>query len=110
MKNCHKATNMSSLTLRKNSNEDDPGSADEGRSSSPSVVSFRPRTGVGVSLSTIHGAEAVDGETAMTFANAAAVRRAFENAGVEIIEEHGGGPGARLRQALSGPSKRKPRA
>jgi hypothetical protein len=61
----------------------------------------------GVSLSTIHRAEAVDGETAMTFANAAAVRRAFENAGVEIIEEHGGGPGARLRQALSSPSKRK---
>jgi hypothetical protein len=45
----------------------------------------------------------------MTFANAAAVRRAFENSGVEIIEEHGGGPGARLRQAISSPSKRKER-
>jgi len=61
----------------------------------------------GVSLSTIHRAEAVEGETAMTFANAAAVRRAFENAGVEIIEEQGGGPGARLKQALSMPPQRK---
>jgi transcriptional regulator with XRE-family HTH domain len=55
----------------------------------------------GVSLSTIHRAEAVDGETAMTFANAASVRRAFENAGVEIIEEHRAGPGARLKHPLS---------
>lgn len=55
----------------------------------------------GVSLSTIQRAEAVDGATTMTFANAMAVRRAFENAGVEIIEEPGGGPGARLKQALS---------
>jgi len=54
----------------------------------------------GVSLSTIHRAEAVDGETAMTFANAAAVRRAFENAGVEMIEEHSAGPGARLKRPL----------
>jgi transcriptional regulator with XRE-family HTH domain len=61
----------------------------------------------GVSLSTIHRAEAIDGETAMTFANAAAVRRAFENAGVEVIEEDGAGPGARLRQPLSRASKRK---
>ena len=61
----------------------------------------------GVSLSTIHRAEAVDGGTAMTFVNAAAVRRAFENAGVEIIEEQGGGPGARLKQALSSASKHK---
>jgi transcriptional regulator with XRE-family HTH domain len=55
----------------------------------------------GVSLSTIHRAEAVNGETAMTFANAAAVRRAFENSGVEMIEEHNAGPGARLKRPLS---------
>jgi transcriptional regulator with XRE-family HTH domain len=55
----------------------------------------------GVSLSTIHRAEAVDGETAMTLANAAAIRRALENAGVEIIEEAGAGPGARLRRPLA---------
>jgi hypothetical protein len=54
----------------------------------------------GVSLSTIQRAEAVDGETAMTFPNAAAIRRAFEDAGVQIIEEDKGGPGARLRQPL----------
>jgi hypothetical protein len=55
----------------------------------------------GVSLATIHRAESVDGKTAMTFANASAIRRAFENAGVELIEENGGGPGVRLRQRLS---------
>jgi transcriptional regulator with XRE-family HTH domain len=63
----------------------------------------------GVSLSTIHRAEAVDGETAMTFANAAAIRRALENAGVEMIEEGAAGPGARLRRPLAkqATSKRK---
>src|SRR6267154_4411738 len=55
----------------------------------------------GVSLATIHRAESVDGKTAMTFANASAVRRALENAGVELIEENGGGPGARLKRGLS---------
>src|SRR5450759_3184017 len=53
----------------------------------------------GVSLATIHRAESVDGKTAMTFANASAVRRALENAGVELIEENGGGPGARLNSS-----------
>jgi hypothetical protein len=37
----------------------------------------------------------------MTLANASAIRRALENAGVELIEENGGGPGARLKQRLS---------
>ena len=54
----------------------------------------------GVSAATIQRAEAVDGETAMTFANASAVRRAFENAGVEFIDENGGGPGARLKKPI----------
>jgi len=64
----------------------------------------------GVSLSTIHRAEAVDGETAMTFANAAAIRRALENAGIEIIEEGSAGPGARLSRPLAkqATSKKKP--
>ena len=62
----------------------------------------------GVSLATIHRAESVDGKTAMTFANASAIRRAFENAGVELIEENGGGPGVRLKQTLSDQSS--PRA
>jgi hypothetical protein len=55
----------------------------------------------GVSLATIHRAEAVDGKTAMTSANAFAIRRALEDAGVELIEENGGGPGARLKQRLT---------
>jgi hypothetical protein len=36
----------------------------------------------------------------MTGANATAIRRALENAGVELIEENGGGLGARLKQRL----------
>jgi transcriptional regulator with XRE-family HTH domain len=55
----------------------------------------------GVSLATIHRAESAEGKTSMTFANASAVRRALESAGVELIEENGGGPGARLSQRLS---------
>ena len=55
----------------------------------------------GVSLATIHRAESVNGKTAMTLANASAIRRALENAGVELIEDNGGGPGARLKRRLS---------
>jgi hypothetical protein len=39
-----------------------------------------------------------DEETAMTVANDLAVRRALESAGVEFIDENGGGPGVRLRR------------
>jgi hypothetical protein len=34
----------------------------------------------------------------MTAPNDMAVRRAFESAGVEFIDENGGGPGVRLRK------------
>ena len=54
----------------------------------------------GVSLATIHRAESTDGKTTMTLANASAIRRALENAGVELIEENGGGLGARLKGGL----------
>ena len=37
----------------------------------------------------------------MTSANDLAVRRALELAGVEFIDENGGGPGLRLRKRLS---------
>ena len=47
-----------------------------------------------------HRADSVDEKTAMTLANASAVRRALENAGVELIDENGGGPVARLKQRL----------
>jgi hypothetical protein len=40
----------------------------------------------------------LDGETSMTAANDLAVRRALEMAGVEFIDENGGGPGVRLRK------------
>ena len=55
----------------------------------------------GVSHATIHRAETVNGRTAMTFANASAIRRAFEAAGVELLDEDGGGPGARLRKRVA---------
>ena len=34
----------------------------------------------------------------MTVANDAAVRRALESAGIEFIDENGGGPGVRLHR------------
>jgi transcriptional regulator with XRE-family HTH domain len=55
----------------------------------------------GVSLATIHRAEITNGKAAMTFANASAVRNAFEAAGVELLEENGGGPGARFKDRIS---------
>jgi hypothetical protein len=60
----------------------------------------------GVSLATIHRAESVDGKTALTLANASAIRRALEDAGVELIEENGRGPGARLKQRITDQSVR----
>ena len=41
---------------------------------------------------------APENETSMTMANDLAVRRALESAGVEFIDENGGGPGVRLRK------------
>jgi hypothetical protein len=51
-----------------------------------------------VGVATIRRAELAERETSMTAPNDQAVRRAFENAGVEFIEENGGGPGVRLRK------------
>jgi hypothetical protein len=48
-------------------------------------------------LATIRRAELVEVKTSMTMANDLAVRRALEAAGVEFIDENGGGPGVRLR-------------
>ena len=39
-----------------------------------------------------------EGEASMMAANDLAVRRALEMAGVEFIDENGGGPGLRLRK------------
>ena len=57
-----------------------------------------------VSLRTIRRAELADQGTSMTTPNELAVRRALEAAGVEFIDENGGGPGVRLRK--SQPTKR----
>ena len=51
-----------------------------------------------LSVTTIRRAELTEGETSMTTANDLAVRRALETAGVEFIDENGGGPGVRLRK------------
>ena len=51
-----------------------------------------------VSVTTIRRAELTESETSMTAANNQAVRRVLKSAGVEFIEENGGGPGVRLRR------------
>jgi hypothetical protein len=51
-----------------------------------------------VGVATVRRAELSEGETSMTAPNDTAVRRALEAAGVEFIDENGGGPGVRLRK------------
>ena len=51
-----------------------------------------------LSVATIRRAELTEAETSLTAANDLAVRRALEAAGVEFIDENGGGPGVRLRK------------
>ena len=48
-------------------------------------------------LATVRRAEGAENETSMTAANDLAVRRALESAGVEFIDENGGGSGVRFR-------------
>jgi hypothetical protein len=57
-----------------------------------------------VGVATIRRAELTQDETSMTAPNDLAIRRALEAAGVEFIDENGGGPGVRLRQ------RRRPKA
>jgi hypothetical protein len=52
-------------------------------------------------ITTIRRAELAEAETTLTVANDLAVRRALEAAGVEFIDENGGGPGVRLRKRSS---------
>ncbi len=49
-------------------------------------------------VNTIRRAEVAEEGISLTVANNLAIRRAFENAGVELIDENGGGPGVRLRK------------
>ena len=57
-------------------------------------------------VATIRRAELTDGETSMTAANDLAVRRALEIAGVEFIDENGGGAGVRLRKLHQAPKRK----
>jgi hypothetical protein len=57
-----------------------------------------------VGVATIRRVEVVEGEIPVTPANEAALRRALESAGVEFIDENGGGPGVRLRKPVRGKS------
>ena len=52
-------------------------------------------------ITTIRRAELAEVETSMTVANDLAVRRALEAAGVEFIDENGGGPGVRHKGKIS---------
>ena len=51
-----------------------------------------------VGVTTIRRAELTEHKTSMTTANDLAIRRALEDAGVEFIDENGGGAGVRLRK------------
>jgi hypothetical protein len=60
-----------------------------------------------LSVTTIRRAELTEEKTSMTAANDLAVRRALEGAGVQFIDENGGGPGVRLRERQKGKARRK---
>jgi transcriptional regulator with XRE-family HTH domain len=52
----------------------------------------------GVSEPTIARLESAEGELGGREGTGAKIRRAIENAGVEFLDENGGGPGVRLRR------------
>jgi hypothetical protein len=52
-----------------------------------------------VGAATIRRAEVVEGEIPVTLANEAAIRRALEIAGIDFIDENGGGEGVRFRKS-----------
>jgi predicted transcriptional regulator len=58
----------------------------------------------GVSQVTVHQLEV--GSTQPRRATLDVIRRAFESAGVEFIDENGGGPGVRLRKRLKEKSRK----
>jgi hypothetical protein len=51
-----------------------------------------------VGVATIRRVEVIDGEIPVTLANEAAIRRAFEAAGIDFIDENGTGEGVRFRK------------
>ena len=52
-----------------------------------------------VGVATIRRAELAEDETSMTAANDLMIRRTLEAAGIDFIDEDGGGPGVRLRKS-----------
>jgi proteasome assembly chaperone (PAC2) family protein len=53
-----------------------------------------------VGLTTIRRAELTEDGTSMTAANDSSIRRTLEDAGVEFIDENGGGAGVRLKKSV----------
>ena len=51
-----------------------------------------------VGVATIRRVEVIEGEIPVTVANEAAIRQAFESAGIEFMEENGTGEGLRFRK------------
>jgi ribosome-binding protein aMBF1 (putative translation factor) len=56
---------------------------------------------------TVRRAEVAEEGTSLTAANELAIRRALEAAGVEFIDENGGGAGVRLRKPRESKPKKK---
>ena len=50
-----------------------------------------------VGVATIRRAELAEHQTSLTTANDLALRRALEAAGIQFIDENGGGPGVRIK-------------
>jgi len=61
-----------------------------------SAEDLAQRSAVGVA--TIRRAEVSEDKTSLTIPNNSAIRTSLEIAGVEFIDENGGGPGVRLRR------------
>ena len=59
-------------------------------------------------VNTIRRAETAEENIALTTANSMVLRRTLEAAGVEFIDENGGGPGVRLRAPQKGAKKKLP--
>ena len=59
-----------------------------------------------VAANTIRRAEVAENGTSLTAANELAIRRALEAAGIEFINENGGGPGVRLRKLSRGKQRK----
>jgi hypothetical protein len=57
-----------------------------------------------VGVTTIRRAELAEETTSLTAANDRSLRRALEEAGVEFIDENGGGAGVRMKKSLKKPS------